>query len=99
MNKQKRRPDTWFKRRRYGYGWTPITWQGWTATGLFLCVVIAGIFFLKDTPRNTVTQDVILYLAFVLLAILTLVVVSYKKGPKPKWRWGKKSDDESDVDF
>jgi hypothetical protein len=22
----------WFRRRTFGYGWTPVTWQGWLIT-------------------------------------------------------------------
>ena len=25
----------WFRRKRFGWGWTPISWEGWVATLLF----------------------------------------------------------------
>jgi hypothetical protein len=25
----------WFKAKNYGWGWYPITWQGWLITGLY----------------------------------------------------------------
>ena len=33
----------WFRRKRWGYGWTPASWEGWVATLLFVlaCVGIA----------------------------------------------------------
>ncbi len=26
----------WFKRKRFGIGWSPRTWEGWAATGAFV---------------------------------------------------------------
>jgi hypothetical protein len=26
----------WFRRKRWGYGWTPCSWQGWLVTALFV---------------------------------------------------------------
>jgi uncharacterized membrane protein YtjA (UPF0391 family) len=31
----------WFRPRRFGYGWTPITWEGWLATLLFVALIFA----------------------------------------------------------
>jgi hypothetical protein len=31
----------WFRPRTFGYGWTPITWEGWVATFVFVAVVVA----------------------------------------------------------
>lgn len=33
----------WFGPKRYfGWGWTPVTWEGWAVTAIFLVIVIAG---------------------------------------------------------
>jgi len=42
---------------------------------------------------------VIAYLAGVLLATGALVALVMAKGPAPRWRWGKKSDDDPAEDF
>jgi hypothetical protein len=32
----------WFGPKRYfGWGWTPVSWEGWAVTALFLVVVIS----------------------------------------------------------
>ena len=31
----------WFKRRRFGWGWTPVTWQGWLTVAFFIGLIIA----------------------------------------------------------
>jgi hypothetical protein len=88
----------WFKRRRFGYGWTPVTWQGWLTIAVFLLVVFAGLLLIPANSKTPVI-DMFIYLAFVALAILGLVYVATKKGPSPKWRWGKKHDDNPREDF
>lgn len=89
----------WFKRRRYGWGWVPVAWQGWLTIAAWLVVVIGGTWLLRDTPRNTFTAEVGLYLASVVLASIALLVISWHKGPSPRWRWGTTSTDEPDEDY
>lgn len=89
----------WFKRRRYGYGWTPVTWQGWLTVILFLVIVLSESAVLRDMPRNTLSPEVIVYLSLFLVSTLLLVVISSKKGPSPRWRWGSKATDNPDEDF
>ena len=31
----------WFKRKWFGWGWTPATWEGWVATIIYVGVIIA----------------------------------------------------------
>lgn len=86
----------WFKRRRYGYGWTPITWQGWTVVALFLGIVLTSAFRMPEGPS---TKDMVSYFVFISTLTIILVTVTYKTGPKPKWRWGKKPTDNPDEDI
>jgi hypothetical protein len=32
----------WFRPKRNGLGWTPITWQGWLVT-IVSCLVVVGL--------------------------------------------------------
>ena len=83
-----RKPKTlWFKAKRYGYGWTPATWQGWACIALYtlaLGFVALGVNWAAPTQSD-------IFLWFVPLTLLfttILVVVSYKTGETPRWRWG-----------
>lgn len=89
----------WFKRRRYGYGWTPVTWQGWLTIVGSLAVILGGAFTIKDTPDGEFTKELGIYLLVVLLSVSTLIRIAIAKGPKPKWRWGKKPSDNPDEDW
>lgn len=90
----------WFKRRRYGYGWIPVTWQGWLSLGAFLAIVIVGgMVLVADTPKNEFTREAVVYLALVFAAFVGLFILTLKKGLAPKWRWGKSDIDDKDQDY
>lgn len=73
MNEKK----LWFKRKRYGWGWTPSTWQGW----LIIFGYLAIIFSMIPRIENHETAFIVI---FALLSVL-LVFISWKKGEKVDW--------------
>jgi hypothetical protein len=64
--------EPWFGPRRAGWGWSPITWQGWVMTVGVLVAVVAGV----------VAQEGAL-LAFGIALVPVLIVVSVLKGTSP----------------
>jgi hypothetical protein len=89
----------WFKRRRYGWGWTPVTWQGWLSTVILLAVILASAFTLPMQPHEPTTGQIILFLMYAGSAILILLGISFMKGPSPRFRWGKKPTDNPEEDI
>ena len=85
----------WSKRKRYGWGWTPVTWQGWTLIGIWLVFVLGATLIIDESSPSTVW----VFLSLVFLSLIPLIIISHKTGPKPKWRWGKKQDDDPDLDW
>jgi hypothetical protein len=77
----------WFKPKRYGYGATPTTWQGWMLTiGIALTMVVVSL-YLRLTAKSLWTLA--LLLAFDALAIATLVIITRRKTDGEwRWRWG-----------
>jgi len=77
----------WFKPRRYGYGATPSTWQGWATIAAFIVVCVLGalaLFAWAPLPWN-----IIAFLAFMVLAVLVLIsIVRGKTDGAWDWRWG-----------
>ena len=71
----------WFKRKTYGYGWTPNTWQGWLFTGIM--VVVYTWLSIAVVPRS-----VPLFIAATAVWVLILLAVCFLKGPSPRWQWG-----------
>ncbi len=76
----------WFKRKRYGYGWTPVTWQGWAAT---ITWVIVFYFSIAKMDHEWI-KNLIIIIAMTGI----LFWVCYLKGEKPRWQWGDKSKTE-----
>lgn len=82
----------WFKRKLYGWGWTPVKWQGWFLTILYIALMFTLAFTKeKAIPGNpdSGSNFLVFGLPFVVLTALFLFIV-YKKGEKPKWQWGNK---------
>lgn len=74
----------WFVPRRYGYGATPVTWQGWAITIGFILFALAVLRIFKDDGGM---QMIIIFPATILL----LVVTAKTTRGGWRWRWG---DDE-----
>lgn len=89
----------WFKRRLYGFGWTPTCWQGWATVAVFLIIFVVGKKMLIDNQVIKFLDGETIYSVVLTIAIICLVVVSLYKGPKPKWRWGKSKDDNPNEDI
>lgn len=76
----------WFKRKLYGWGWTPATWQGWMVLLIWLVLVL---FFAFTIDKNSSISEIIF--TFILpIALLTVILIGicYKFGEKPRWQWG-----------
>jgi len=72
----------WFKAKLYGWGWVPVTWQGWLVVALGVAFLIAGIYIgdTDDAPGAA--------LLGLLLMIGLIFYFGYRKGEKPRWQWG-----------
>ncbi len=85
--------EIWFKRKKYGWGWTPFTWQGWLVTLVYIALILAFIFTIDE---NSPTREVFFMLVLPLVILTsTFVRIAYKKSEKPKWQWGEDNSDDS----
>lgn len=89
----------WFKRKRYGYGWVPVTWQGFAALGIYLVLLLAIGLTLLDVQNDSKNRELGFFFTFVIVISFAMIRVCYRMGPKPKWRWGKKPDDDPNEDW
>ncbi len=80
----------WFKRKLYGWGWTPARSQGW----LTLALYIGGVLFFatKAEENQSLIEASREVLAPVSILTILLLVICYLKGEKPRWQWGKSLD-------
>ncbi|HET7281257.1 MAG TPA: hypothetical protein VFI67_02945 [Sphingomicrobium sp.] len=71
----------WFVPKRYGYGATPVTWQGWTLTFGFVAIV----FLLSIIFRHRV---ILLFAALAPFLIAFIVICARTTKGGWRWRWG-----------
>ncbi|HEX5507983.1 MAG TPA: hypothetical protein VFX37_05720 [Pseudolabrys sp.] len=84
----------WFKPKRYGYGATPATWQGWVAT--FGCaIVLAGSIIAMNLLADR--SNIVAWMLWaVLIAAATWWFVQFsRRRTDGEWRW--RGGDRSDA--
>ncbi len=84
----------WFKRKVWGWGWTPATWQGWLVTVLYIVLITLFLIIREEAiPGNPDSGSNFLVLGLP-IALLTALFfyIAYKTGEKPKWQWGLPKD-------
>jgi uncharacterized membrane protein len=77
----------WFKAKRYGWGWVPVTWGGWLTVLGFVVFQIWNAFRLDETSHS-VSDTVRPFILESVVAVVVLIAICYYKGEKPSWRWG-----------
>ncbi len=82
----------WFKMRLYGWGWVPVKLEGWLVVFGFVGIVLLNGFYFssKVSPNGESTLwDLILFFGVILISMVFLFWICYKKGEKPQWNWGR----------
>jgi hypothetical protein len=87
-------PTAWFKPKRFGYGATPVNWQGWVASTVF-ALVLGGLGLVFAVLARSQASPI--YLVACVGAIL-LVTVGFMRLARARtegewrWRWGREAD-------
>ena len=77
----------WFRAKRYGYGWTPCSWQGWLILAVYL--VLTVITFREiDLPSHSGSDTLLNFVPLLLIYTFVLILICLKTGEKSRWRWG-----------
>jgi hypothetical protein len=80
----------WFKRKLYGWGWTPAKWQWWLVIAIFVLFILMSSLDMKYNSDSTDTEITWFFLK-IILSVFILIYICYKKGEKPRWQWGLKN--------
>jgi hypothetical protein len=60
----------WFGPRRLpNWGWSPITWQGWVVTAVFLAATLACAFLIPDVATKFITEVILVALLIAVCAL------------------------------
>ena len=71
----------WFEPKRFGYGASPVTWQGWAATALFIAMMVLDVVLLRGIQR---------WAGGLLLVAIFVGAVYVKSSGEWRWRSGKR---------
>ncbi len=77
----------WFRAKEYGWGWYPVTWEGWVLTLGFIAIAVGGATFAASTTNTAFT---LIFFPFMGVFLLIFIFICYATGEKPEWRWGGK---------
>lgn len=83
----------WFKRKSYGYGWAPATWEGWVSFIVFVALV-GGNWLLRYEPRVAVLteRDTVQFVAESILLVIIFILLCLRTGESPRWQWGTRKE-------
>ncbi|HEX2792688.1 MAG TPA: hypothetical protein VHO23_03155 [Candidatus Paceibacterota bacterium] len=90
-----RKRKLWFSAKKYGWGWYPITWEGWLITLLYMVLFIGSAFLFgvlapaAVASGGSILAGTVLLGSFMLLLTASLLWLCYRYGEEPRWRWGK----------
>ncbi len=80
----------WFKPKKYGWGFIPVSWEG-----LLMTLGLIGVLLMSTKTNGFFTENVTEYqfMRFLLDVVFTIGVFSYFAEKKTdgdlRWRWGK----------
>jgi hypothetical protein len=82
----------WFKRKKYGWGWYPVTWQGWVILIVYLFAIVST-FINVDQDSHSGSDTLIGFALPFIVASVLLIAACRKYGEEPKWQWGDKNQE------
>jgi len=89
----------WFKRKLYGWGWTPVKWQGWVVTLAFVVFLIWNALRIEraSVGGEATSEQVFWFLAQTVVAVAVLIAIAWRTGESPKWQWGIPKEKENTL--
>jgi hypothetical protein len=79
--------EFWFKPKTYGYGATPVTWEGWALVATYVLVISAAMVVLSLHQRAFSAW--LLSMAVIAASTAAMVIASVKKTDGAmRWNWG-----------
>lgn len=91
--KEEHNKKIWFRRKWYGWGWYPATWEGWVITALYVAIIV---FFASTVSETSTTREILLMMVLpFILATTAFIKIAYMYGETPRWQWGKPKQDSS----
>jgi hypothetical protein len=81
-------PRYWFRQKKFGYGATPSTWQGW-ALAVASCVALFGVVLFGPAIRDNTLRALWMILGAAAILVPFTFLASIKTEGGWRWRNGK----------
>lgn len=85
----------WFRRKPFGWGWTPARWQGWVVLLIFIVLITLNAVRI-DSSSHSVSDTLINFIPETAVLVLILIAICWAKGEPPRWQWGFPKKDKKD---
>jgi len=79
----------WFKAKRYGWGWYPVSWEGWVVLAVYTTLIIIPAVQINNNAQSG-SDALIGFAPYFIIFTGLLLVICYRTGEYPRWRWGQK---------
>ncbi|MBU6371022.1 MAG: hypothetical protein KGH93_00360 [Patescibacteria group bacterium] len=80
----------WFRAKRFGWGWYPVSVEGWAVTLIYAFVMVRAVLWADHTHS---ASDTLIKLAPIFIIVTGLfLVICYRTGEAPGWHWGEKNN-------
>ncbi len=76
----------WFKPKRYGYGATPVTWEGWAVT-IAVAAIVAGSIVAMNLLVDRSNLVAWMLWAVIIAATTFWFVQTSRRRTDGEWRW------------
>ena len=77
-------PRYWFRQKKFGYGATPSTWQGWVLS-IVSCLALFGVVLLGPAIRDNSLRALWMILGGAVI-VVPFTLLAYVK-TEGGWRW------------
>lgn len=82
----------WFKAKKYGYGWYPVSWQGWVITLIYTAIIVFTATHINARAHSV--SDFLINFGFIfIIATIVFIAICRHKGEVAHWHWGDTHDD------
>jgi ABC-type amino acid transport system permease subunit len=80
----------WFRARDYGWGWTPVTLEGWLVMLAFLVAIgaVTAVFLYQLRHGADPGRATRLFMLGIAILCGIVVAICWATGERPRWRWG-----------
>jgi hypothetical protein len=79
----------WFRPKLYGYGFTPVSWEGWLTVAVFTAALVAAVGLIPRLIHDPLLGATAAAGAACLLTAVLFSVSLPRTDGELRWRWGR----------